>query len=496
MNQIKNRSIESLIPYVNNARTHSDEQVAMIAASLREFGWTNPILIDSEGGVIAGHGRLLAARKILDAGASAAHWDDPRLVPVLELSHMTDAQKRAYVIADNKLAERAGWDTELLCLELGGLRDDGFDLGLIGFDPVDLDSLLGGADIELGGDGSGSGAADSASESLADRFMIPPFSVLNAREGWWQERKRAWLAMGINSADGRDDKLTYSNSAKPPAFYELRNQMRAVTGVDPTWDEVNAEADKRGMLSAAVSGTSIFDPVLCELAYRWFSPVGGLILDPFSGGSVRGIVAAKLGRQYVGCDLRPEQIQANRDQWDRLCGQSAGDDNEFAPVWHCGDSRQIDKHASGTQADLVFSCPPYADLEVYSEDPSDLSTMSYADFLAAYREIIAKSVAMLKPDRFACFVVGDVRDKKGFYYNFVGDTVQAFVDAAAQYYNEGILVTQAGSLAIRAGRTFAATRKLGKTHQNILVFCKGDPKRATEACGVVDVSGLEELDQE
>ena len=134
VNQITNRSIESLIPYVNNARTHSDEQVAMIAASLREFGWTNPILIDSEGGVIAGHGRLLAARKILDAGASIPNWPNAAEVPVLELLHMTDAQKRAYVIADNKLAERAGWDTELLCLELGGLRDDGFDLGLIGFD--------------------------------------------------------------------------------------------------------------------------------------------------------------------------------------------------------------------------------------------------------------------------------------------------------------------------------------------------------------------------
>ena len=230
------------------------------------------------------------------------------------------------------------------------------------------------------------------------------------------------------------------------------------------------------------SGTSIFDPVLCELAYRWFSPEGGVVLDPFSGGSVRGVVAAKLGRQYVGCDLRQEQVDSNRAQWDVLAG-----DCMTAPVWHCGDSLLIHKHAAGTEADMIFSCPPYADLEVYSKDPNDLSNMSYPDFIKAYREIIAKSVGMLKQDSFACFVVGDVRDKKGNYYNFVGDTVQAFVDAGAAYYNEAILITPCGSVALRAGKTFSTSRKLGKTHQNVLVFLKGDAKKATAKCGVVSV---------
>ena len=227
------------------------------------------------------------------------------------------------------------------------------------------------------------------------------------------------------------------------------------------------------------TGVSIFDPVMCELAYRWFSPPGGIVLDPFAGGSARGIVASRLGRNYVGVELRAEQVEANKAQID-LC-------NDNLPVWHCGDSRNIDKICAEVEADMIFGCPPYADLEVYSDDPQDLSTLDYKDFLPAYREIIAKTCSRLKDNRFACFVVGDVRDKKGNYYNFVGDTVQAFLDAGLKYYNEAVLVTAVGSLPIRAGRQFSAGRKLGKTHQNVLVFVKGDGKKAADDCGTVEV---------
>lgn len=226
-------------------------------------------------------------------------------------------------------------------------------------------------------------------------------------------------------------------------------------------------------------GTSIFDPVLCELAYRWFCPPSGLILDPFAGGSVRGIVASVLGRQYVGCDLRPKQVDANKQQAEAIC-------KDPFPVWHVGDSQDIDRIAKGVEADMLFSCPPYADLEVYSDNPKDLSTMAYADFIAAYRAIIKKSVDMLKPDRFACFVVGEVRDKKGNYYGFVPDTIRAFEDAGARFYNEAILVTAVGSLPIRVGKQFESGRKFGKTHQNVLVFIKGDAKKATAAIGPVE----------
>ena len=221
--------------------------------------------------------------------------------------------------------------------------------------------------------------------------------------------------------------------------------------------------------STDTSGTSIFDPVLCELVYRWFCPEGGKVLDPFAGGSVRGIVAAVLGREYVGIDLRPEQVAANVEQADVIL-QGA----PISPRWIVGDSRRVVSLAPG-EYDLLFSCPPYADLERYSDDPADLSTLDYPEFLEAYREIIAKSLSMLAPDRFAAFVVGDVRDRKGFYRGFVCDTVRAFEDAGARLYNEAVLVTAVGSLPIRVGKQFGNYRKLGKTHQQLLVFFNGDP---------------------
>lgn len=135
--QIAQRKVEELIPYVKNSRTHSDAQVAQIAASIKEFGWTNPILVDGENGIIAGHGRLMAARKL---GKSE--------VPVIELKGMTETQKRAYVIADNQLAMNAGWDTSLLSLELADLQSTGFDLDLLGFDPKELAKLLEPEEVE------------------------------------------------------------------------------------------------------------------------------------------------------------------------------------------------------------------------------------------------------------------------------------------------------------------------------------------------------------
>ena len=231
------------------------------------------------------------------------------------------------------------------------------------------------------------------------------------------------------------------------------------------------------------SGTSIFDPVLCELAYSWFTAPGALVLDPFAGGSVRGLVAAYLGRQYVGVDLRAEQIGANEAQ-----ARAIAPDNP--PRWIVGNSLT---DLPDEEVDFVFSCPPYYDLEIYSEQPGDLSALAtYGEFLEEYRQIVAQCVARLRPDRFACFVVGDIRDDKaGIYRNFVSDTIAAFQDAGAMLYNEAILVTAVGSLPIRAAKQFTSSRKLGKTHQNVLVFVKGDPRKATQWCGPVEVGDLE-----
>jgi DNA modification methylase len=129
--KIEQRKVDSLIPYINNSRKHSDEQVAQIAASIKEFGWTNPILVDGKNGIIAGHGRLMAARKLgMDA------------IPVIELAHLSEPQRKALIIADNKLAMNASWDDELLSLELKDLAASDYDLGLLGFGEEELDALL------------------------------------------------------------------------------------------------------------------------------------------------------------------------------------------------------------------------------------------------------------------------------------------------------------------------------------------------------------------
>jgi hypothetical protein len=228
------------------------------------------------------------------------------------------------------------------------------------------------------------------------------------------------------------------------------------------------------------SGTSVFDPVLVEIAVRWFCPPTGLLLDPFAGGSVRGIVTVKMGRRYIGVDLSERQIVANRAQAEEIC--AAGP----KPDWRVGDSTQIRAIAGDVRADLLFTCPPFGFLERYSDDPLDISNMTYPRFLEQYRTIIRESLALLKDDRFAIFVVGDFRDKDGYLCNFPGDTVTAFLDAGARLYNDGILVTSTGSLPIRAGRQFSSGRKLGRTHQSVLCFIKGDWKRAAEACGEVE----------
>ena len=129
--KIESLPIERLIPYARNSRTHSDAQVAQVAASIREFGFTNPVLIDAEDGIIAGHGRVLAARKL-----------GLEKVPCIRLAHLSETQKRAYIIADNKLALNAGWDEEMLALELAELREVDFDLDLTGFDSFAIEQFL------------------------------------------------------------------------------------------------------------------------------------------------------------------------------------------------------------------------------------------------------------------------------------------------------------------------------------------------------------------
>ena len=458
--------IEQIKPYEQNPRRNQDA-VEAVAESIREFGFRQPLVCSMDMVIICGHTRWKAARLL---GLES--------VPVHVVDNLTSAQERALRIADNKTADLSTWDDDLLAKEIQALLAENYDVEKIAFEDDELERLL-----------SGGIGENEAMTSLSDRFGISPLTLLDARGGAWRRRKEGWLSHGIKSEIGRKDDITFSKSSQPPELYRMKNRIERREGRTLQWDEFIEKCPEAK--EKMQSGVSIFDPVLCELAYRWFCAQGGVVLDPFAGGSVRGIVAALTGRQYCGVDLRKEQIEANVANWAQC--QSKAPADAPAPEWATGDSIHIGKLFKGRKADRVFSCPPYADLEVYSDDPADLSNMSYRMFRQKYRQIIAETCGLLNENRFAVWVVGEVRgkDKGGAYRNFVGDTIEAFGAAGLSYYNEAILVTPFGSSVIRAGGMFASARKLCKVHQNVLVFVKGDPAKATEWIGACDFAQVE-----
>jgi DNA modification methylase len=270
-------------------------------------------------------------------------------------------------------------------------------------------------------------------ELLRNKFIEPPFSILDTKSGSWQKRKKLWINKGLKSEVGRDV---------------------SVINMDTTSKENNS-----------TNYVSVFDPALCEVLYHWFCNEGGNILDPFAGGSVRGIVAQYLGYKYHGIDIRKEQVDSNREQALEILTL------ENQPNWYVGDSNLQLENKWNIKFDLVFSCPPYADLEVYSKLEGDISNMNYQNFMIAYESIIAKSCLLLKSGGYACFVVGEVRDKKGNYIGFVPDTIKAFTKCGMEYYNEAILLNAIASASMRANGNMKS-KKLVKVHQNILVFKK------------------------
>lgn len=434
-------------PSKRNTNKHTEKGMELLSSSIDEVGVIESISVTKQGTIISGHARKekFDEKGLVPKEITLAENEYPVIVRN-DIEDDTDTYYKAQILANTTAHQNYNIDLE----EVEAVAEEyGFELEELGIEIEEKESdtsEMGGGEIKKG--------------NLLEKFIVPPFSVLDTRQGYWQDRKRWWLSLGIKSEKGRDN-------------------------VMETLQSVNKIQGNEMPLA------SIFDPVLCELAYQWFNIPKGKILDPFAGGSVRGIVAAKLGFEYLGNDLREEQIQANRDN-----ATDVLQDNEIFPTWTIGDSKNIDKIAQGYDADLIFSCPPYADLEVYSDDPNDISNMEYKDFLTAYKEIIRKSCKMLKEDRFAVFVVGDVRDKKGFYRNFVSDTIMAFWNCGVILYNEMILVNAVGSLPIRAGKQFNASRKIGKTHQNVLVFYKGNPKKIKDNYPELDLSYIQDEQDE
>ena len=269
--------------------------------------------------------------------------------------------------------------------------------------------------------------------------MIKPFSILDTRTKEWQDRKRWWInTYKIQSELGREQTISKSKF----------------------WDTDET--------------VSIFDATLCELMYDWFCPKGGTILDPFAGGSVRGIVAEEMGYHYTGIDISEKQILANQLQSQK-------------PNWIIGDNADVLETMDDETYDFIFTCPPYYDLEIYSDNENDLSNMDDEDFDDAYANILTECYSKLKDNRFFCIVLSETREvsktgdyKIGKYRNLIAKTIMGCEEIGFSFYNDMILFNSQHQASKISKTYFDRNRKIASVHQNVLVFVKGNPDIATE----------------
>ena len=400
--KIIHRDINSLIFAEYNPRQLTKDQYQNLKDSISRFGLVDPIIVNKnkerKNIIIGGHQRVKVAKDM-----------DIEFVPVLEVD-LTYEKERELNIRLNK--NTGEWDMDNLAnfFDMDELIDWGFDGSELVFEEQE--------DI-----------FEEARVSLAERFVVPPFSVLDSRQGYWRDRKKSWHSIINDKGQSREGALVDEDS-----------------------------------LMASIHSFSLLDPVIAELSNLWFGIDGGNTFDCFAGDSVFGYVSSYLGNQFTGIELRQEQADLNNKRISEYTGSR----------YVCDDGQNVLKHIEKKSQDLLFSCPPYYDLEVYSDLDNDASNQQeYEDFLNILNKAFTDSIKCLKENRFAVIVVGEIRDKKGFYRNFTGDIKNIFIKNKMQIYNEMIFVESLGTLPQRVNR-YMKNRKVGKCHQNILVFYKGD----------------------
>ena len=378
-------------------------------------------------------------------------WEENPTAPIIKASELSEDERREFIIKDN--IGYGDWDMDMLANE---------------WDSQDLDDW--GLDVwQDNSDGEGkSSTSDSspANASLNDRFVVPPFSILDTRKGYWQARKKMWRELIGDMGESRNDTLIQAPEIKYKDLYQRTRKHREELGLsfkDYLEKYVPDDVKEREASKVLSAGVSLLDPVMAELVCRWFGLECCKSFDCFAGDSVFGYVSAHLGNEFVGIELRPEQAQLNNE---RTEGMSAR--------YICDDGQNVAHHIDAGSQDLLFSCPPYFNIEHYSDLENDASNQkSYDDFIQILRNAFTAAIGCLKENRFAVIVVGDVRDKStGFYYDFCGDIKRIFKEGGMSLYNELILIETAASMAMRAGR-YMESRKVAKMHQNILVFYKG-----------------------
>lgn len=392
---IEKVKIGKLVMNPNNPRTIKDDKFKKLVKSIKEFPemlQARPIVVDEDMIVLGGNMRTKAC---ISAGLDEVY--------IIRFENLSEEKKKEFIVKDN--VGYGEWDFDLL------LED------------WNRDEL-----IEWGMDVPKYNPIEDLKSKLSDRFILPPFSILDTRGGDWSSRKKIWNEYLKEDGESREDTLASGN---------------CVMGNN---------------------SVSLFDPVIAEVMFHWFAPENSNIIDPFAGDIRKGAVAGFLKHNFTGIELREDQWKVNKKQLQRL---------ELENVKYiCDSGENILKHVEEKSQDLLFSCPPYYDLEQYSKMENDASNQeTYEDFIKILDVSFTDGIKSLKDNRFAVVVVGDLRNKNGYYYNFHEDIKFIFNKAGMLLYNELILVESAGTAAMRANQLMK-NRKTVKTHQNVLVFYK------------------------
>jgi DNA modification methylase len=455
--KLKKTTIADLVPDNLNANKGTEYGQHLIEKSLRELGAGRSILLDKNNRIIAGNKTVENAASIGLEDVLIVETDGKQIVAVKRIDIDLDTEQgRKMAIADNSTSKaNLAWDNDAIqqISEQWNVKPEDW-----------------GIDCLEESDGSGVGDTTEGSK-LEDRFIVPPFSILDTRKGYWQERKRMWRHTIGDYGESRNDTLIQSPELKYKDLYQKSMKKRKELGISfNEYIEKFVSKEELARLDQTVlsQGVSILDPVLSEIIVRWFGLENGKSFDCFAGDTVFGFVSSKLGQHFTGIELRQQQVELNNQRV-----TEAG----LTAAYICDDGQNVGKHIELESQDLFFSCPPYYDLEHYSDLPNDASNQhTFTDFVKILETAFKDSLKCLKNNRFAVIVVGDVRDKKnGFYYDMISEVKRIFRLNGAMLYNEMILIETGASTALRAEK-YMESRKVAKMHQNVLVFYKGNPK--------------------
>lgn len=410
--QVEYRAIAEIKELPGNPRTIKKDQFEKLKTSLRDnpdYFEARPLILSDRTGelvVIAGNQRLKAAKAI-----------GIKEVPSVIIPNLTADREREIIIRDN--VNNGDWDMDELANNW-----DASELTEWGVNVPDVNPR------------------EEASLDLQDTFIVPPFTVLDTRQGYWQARKKSWMTLIGDNGESRENTL-YKD--KESASWVSRNLAATMHG----------------------GGVSVLDPCLSEIILKWFTPAGSKnnkTFDPFAGDTVFGFVSAYCGNIFTGTELRKEQADANNK---RVEGMAA--------IYHNDDGQNIGKYVKPNSQDLLFSCPPYFDLEKYSDDPRDASNQDYEGFIKIIDNAFTAGIKALKDNRFAVVVMSNVRANNGAYHDICGDITRIFQREGMILYNELVLVNSLAGASLRAERNMR-NRKATRCHQEVLVYKKGDPQ--------------------